>query len=404
MRIISLASTIWTERWMNRQQLMSRLGRRNTVLYSNSSWHTWDRHDVRWKQTSWGGDFKFRDNVWVESTPRWMMRNPRFGVFDQAVTRMHAARWRSWLATRGHGPLVLHMFDPAYVDYIDQVRPDAVVYQPYDGFAFMPGWSDRLEAAERHLLARADAVITPSETLSAALENKSKRPVCVVPNGVDIELFENALAARPPAPPDLGSIPHPRLGYCGWLESHVDLSMVAELATRHPDWHFVFVGGRTPHADGRLVRELAQCEGKRNIHFLGPKHRTEVPAYMLNMDVNTICWRLEKGSWADFGYPLKLQEYLACGRSIVSADLHLVRTKLSHLIRTASSVDEWDVAIQEVLRTGGPGSPAERTAVARENSWDRRSEQLQAILDGVLDGTRRQSTPTALSSWDQPRT
>ena len=397
MRIISLASTIWTGRWMNRQQLMSRLGRRNTVLYSNASWHSWDRHDARWKQASWSGEFEFRDNVWVESTPRWMLRNPRFNVLDQAVIRLHAARWRSWCATHGDGPLVLHMFEPAYVDYVEQVRPDAVVYQPYDAFAFMPGWSDRLEAAEKRLLARADAVITPSETLSAALESKSNRPVHVVPNGVDIELFERGLAAHLPAPPDLALIPHPRLGYCGWLESHVDLSLVAQLATRHPDWHFVFVGGCTPRADERLVRELALCEDKRNIHFLGPKQRTEMPAYMLNMDINTICWRLEKGSWSDFGYPLKLQEYLACGRGIVSADLQLVRTKLSHLIRIASSLDEWDVAIQEVLRTGGPGSPAARLAVARENSWDSRCDQLQAILDTVIDGKRRQTGPIAVS-------
>jgi glycosyltransferase involved in cell wall biosynthesis len=392
MKIISLASTIWTERWMNRQQLMSRLGRNHTVLYSNASWYTWDRHTPEWKLAPLWGAFDLRDNVWVESSPRWMMRTPRLPILDQAVTQMHAARWRHWLADRGEGPLILHLFHPAYIEYIPFVRADALVYQPYDWFEFMPGWTPQLEAAERRLLKLADAVITPSESFAKGLEEKSQRPVRVVLNGVDIDLFAEAVSAKKPPPPDLASIPNPRIGYVGWLETHVDLALIATLATRRPEWHFVFVGGQTPHVDDRLTRELEVCKSKPNIHFLGPKQRADVPAYMLNMDVNTICWRLEEGSWAGVGYPLKLQEYLACGKGIVSADLHSVRTTLSHVIRTARDPDEWESAIADVLRTGGPGSPAERSSIARQNSWDRRSAQLEAILSEAAQGPFKKSS------------
>lgn len=123
------------------------------------------------------------------------------------------------------------------------------------------------------------------------------------------------------------------------------------------------------------------CEQQPNVHFLGPKARAEVPAYMLNMDINTICWRLGEGGWADVGYPLKLQEYLASGRGIVSADLHSVRTQLSHVIRTASGADGWEAAIDDVLQTGGPGSAQQRIAIAAQNGWDRRSDQLVTILE-----------------------
>lgn len=395
MKIISLASTIWTERWMNRQQLMSRIGRTNTVLYSNASWYTWDRHTPEWKQAPLLGAFDLRDNVWVESTPRWMMRTPRLPVLDRAVAKMHAARWRRWLAEHGKGPLILHLFHPAYSEYTSFVKPDVLVYQPYDWFEFMPGWTPQLEAAEQRLLRMADAVITPSEAFAKGLEKKSGRSVKVIPNGVDIDLFATARAEQRSAPPDLDAIAHPRIGYVGWLESHVDLELVASLAARRPHWQFVFVGGQTPRVDDRLMRGIEICKRQPNIHFLGAKPRSEVPAYMLNMDVNAICWRLDEGGWADVGYPLKLQEYLACGRSIVSADLHSVRSTLSHVIRTARTIDEWEAAIEEALSTGGRGTAAERVAIAARNSWDDRSAQLDAVFTGLIaDARHRESTLT----------
>jgi len=383
MRIVSLASTVWTDRWMNRQQLLSRLGRRHAVVYSNAAWHTWDRHGPEWKRAPLAGAFARSDNVWVESVPAWMMRTPRSAGLNRFVLGQHARRWRAFLRDKGEGPLILHMFHPAYADYVDQLRPDALVYQPYDWFEFMPGWTPQLEAAERALLKRADRVITPSELFSKGLEKKAGREVLVVPNGVDIDMFEKARVAARPLPADLAAIPGPRIGYCGWLESHVDLSLIIELARRQPQWHFVFVGGRTPHKDERLAAEIEACQAVPNIHFLGVKARAEVPDYMMNMDVNAIPWRLEEGSWADVGYPLKLQEYMAAGRNVVSADLHSVRTLLSHVVRIASGAAGWEAAIADALDGRVTGTAAERIAIAQQNGWDRRSEQLEAILIGL---------------------
>lgn len=388
MKILSLAPTIWTERWMNRQQLLSRLGHRHTVLYSNASWYTWDRQDPYWHEASWCGGFKHQDNVWVESVPRGLMRNPRFGLLDQAVMRLHAARWRKWLAAQGEGPVVMHLFHPGYVDFIDLVQPDAVIYQPYDYFEFMPGWTDHLAAAEMRLLARADAIVTPSESFSAGLAKKAQRDVGVIPNGVDMEMFESALANFPAEPAELAAIPHPRMGYVGNLEPFVDLLLIAELAKRHAEWHFVVVGGRSPHPGELLEQGMEACEALPNVHFFGIKPRSEVPAYLLNMDVNLICLRIGEGGWADVAYPQKLQEYMACGLPIVSADLHAVRSQFSQLIRTAKTADEWEAAIDDALRTGGPGSAAARTAVARENSWAHRAAQLEKLCEDVL--ARRQ--------------
>jgi len=36
--------------------------------------------------------------------------------------------------------------------------------------------------------------------------------------------------------------PHPRIGYVGSINIKVDLLLVAEIARRRPDWHWVIIG------------------------------------------------------------------------------------------------------------------------------------------------------------------
>ena len=92
---------------------------------------------------------------------------------------------------------------------------------------------------------------------------------------------------------------------------------------------------------------------------------------------------MEEGSWADVGYPLKLQEYMAAGRSVVSVDLHSVRTLLSHVVRIARGAAGWEDAIEDALTGKGTGTAPERIAIAQENGWDRRGDQLEQILLGL---------------------
>jgi glycosyltransferase involved in cell wall biosynthesis len=382
MKLLALAHTVWTDRWMNRQQLLSRIGRHLPVLYSNAPWYTWNRQDPRWSQSPWSGDIQLRDNVALDVVPRWMTRSPRLVPWDRWVVSRAARRWREWLDKSGPGPFVLHLFHPEFENYIDALRPDKVVYHPYDLYEQMPGWTDWQHQAEQRTLAQADLIVTSSAVTAARLEQRSGKPVTLVHNGADTQLFAAARAAAMPPPPDLAQIPEPRIGYVGSLQPTVDLLLLAELARRHADWHFVFVGDRSPMVDAAAEEGMRQCALLANVHFLGLKPREEVPAYALNMTVNILCWRVGQGFWADAAYPLKLHEYLACGRSVVTSDLVAVRP-FEHVLRIAGGVDDWEQALLEAIAGRGPGTPESRIATAEQNSWDDRAERLLAALRGL---------------------
>ena len=105
------------------------------------------------------------------------------------------------------------------------------------------------------------------------------------------------------------------------------------------------------------------------------------------MDVNIMCYRLSDDLWIEGIYPLKLHEYLATGRPIVSADVPSVRP-FADVVAIARGADQWERALESALSSGEPGSPTSRRQVAEANSWSVRVDQLEAELAALTSSTR----------------
>ena len=383
LRLLALAPNEWNGQWVNRQHLLSRIGKRFPVLYSTGGWFTWDRHSEEWQRATFSGSIRYSDNVWIDESPRYLLRFPRVAMLDRWVVDRQVQRWLRWSEAQGSGPIVAHLFHPAFLSYLDAIRPYAVVYHAYDLFDHTPGWNGLLEQNEVRLLERADLVVASSDPIAARLHDKVSRLIRVLPNGVDLKMFDQARASGGAQPEDLAAIPHPRIGYVGSLHPQVDYGLIAALAQRQADWHFVFVGGRVEHKDAIAERDFAACERLSNVHFLGPKDRRDVPYYVLNMDVNVMCYRLADDYWVKAGYPLKLHEYLAAGRPVVSADLATVRP-FAAVVSIATGLDDWHRALVEALTGGGVGTSHQRRAIAEQNSWDHRSNALESWLTELV--------------------
>jgi len=380
--IVALAPQDWHGQWVNRQHLLSRVGRNHTVLYSTGGWFVWDRRSDEWRRAPWGGRLQEIDNVRVDESPRWLMRWPRFPLWDRAVMRLQVRRWIAALRRVAPGPLIAYICHPSFFPYVNLIGADRIVYHVYDLYDHQPNWTSELDRHERELLKRADLVFCPSEMLAQALREKVERPVEVLPNAANVALFFEATACSVEDPPDLREIARPRIGWIGSLHPQVDYGLIAALARRRPDWNFVFVGGKVAHVEEPAEREYQECRSLPNVHFLGYKHRDEIPAYVVNMDVHLLCYRMSDASWVKVAYPLKLHECLASGRPLVSSDLQMLRVH-SDVIRFASGLDEWETAIAHALAEGGVGTPDERRAAARNNSWDVRAQQLSDWLAGL---------------------
>jgi glycosyltransferase involved in cell wall biosynthesis len=145
---------------------------------------------------------------------------------------------------------------------------------------------------------------------------------------------------------------------------------------------FVLVGqpGRVDPPGEVALQHLRTCA---NVHFLGFKSPTDLPAYMSAMDVNVMWYRLGDDVWTAGIYPLKLHEYLAVGRPVVSTDLPVVRA-FDDVIRIAANPEDWEHGIAEALAGRATGSPEQRRERARQNDWNARAAQLKALVEAML--------------------
>jgi glycosyltransferase involved in cell wall biosynthesis len=377
MDIIALAPNRWDGPWMNRQQLLSRLAAEHTILYSTGPWSVWDRERPAFLRSSLFGGFDVSDGVIVDCPGKLPLRVPSVAVLDHAMCRVAARRWRRRLKADNDSSLAVWVFHPAFEPLIDSLEPDFVIYHAYDLYRLIPDWATENATREDRLLERADLIIGSSPVIVADLGDRSGRKVEFVANAVDFDAFAVLSSDEPD---DIAAIPRPRVGFVGNLNLKVDIGLLSELAARRPEWQLVIVGS-CEQLEGRDDQGVAALRSLPNLHMMGNKDRERVPAYTRALDVGLLCYRTE-GAWTDGIYPLKLHEYLACGLPIVSSDFPLVR-EFPDVVWRARTAEEWEARISDALAARGPGDPDSRRAVARDNCWDRRVDQLKVLLDDL---------------------
>jgi glycosyltransferase involved in cell wall biosynthesis len=386
---------------MNRQQLLSRLAANGAfVVYSTGQWYSWHRHDPAWRAAPAFGRVQHADGVRIAHAPRWLLRVPRSPRLDRLAIRLEARRLRRLLPNAGRAGFTLYVFHPVFQPYAEALQPTRLVYHAYDLFALTPDWNTELARQEQWLLDHADLRIASSGITAARLEDRGGRCVQTLPNAADVRRFDRA--RHEPPPPDLAAIPRPWIGYVGNINIKVDLALIAELAARRPQWQFVLIG-QVGVLDNEASEALARCRGLPNIHELGGKAYTEVPGYVAQIDVGLMAYRIRANLWTTALEPLKLYEYLAAGRPVVSAGMAAIE-RFRDVVSVAGSAEEWEYAIAAALNGDG-ASPERRRAAGAKHDWSARVATLQKWLTGlsVPDGPRRhQGTVEALPESGLP--
>jgi len=240
--------------------------------------------------------------------------------------------------------------------------------------------SDKFDAMEDNVLSR---------QVIRLLEDRLKRTADVVmysgrklfeesdlPNryfleqAVDFDHFAQP-AAAPAA--DIAAIPHPILCYMGWIDYVMDVPLIEEVARRRPSWQWVFIGRKS-----NLVQISAP-----NVHFLGPKAYADLPAYVGQVDVFVLPWRLDS-EFVSYGSAIKVREYMATGKPVVIAPLYeYQKTPGLRFYRTA---DEFVDAVETALHSDAPEDGELRQSLVRTSTWDARTREIGKLIASVIAG------------------
>ena len=217
--------------------------------------------------------------------------------------------------------------------------------------------------------------------------------VQIAPMGVDLERYRDL-----PGPSEsrrrLGWPERFTVGYTGHLYAGRGIDLLLSVAVRRPGDRFVVLGGE-PAAVESWRREAAGASAA-NLEFLGFVPNAELPRYQSACDVLVMPSQrsISGSSGGDIGQvasPMKLFEYLACGRAILASDLPVFREVLTERNAVLLPPDDpraWDHALSELKanpeRRNVLGEQARRDA-ARYTWEDRARRSLEGIDVGRRD-------------------
>lgn len=158
-----------------------------------------------------------------------------------------------------------------------------------------------------------------------------KGDMVVAPMGVELERYEN-LPDPVSARRKLGLPEKFTVGYTGHFYAGRGMDLMVTLAKAMPDIQFLLVGGRAP--DVSLWQERLDQQGVTNIHLTGFVDNAILPLYQAAADVLLMPYGTKiavsgGGNTASFASPMKMFEYMAAGRAILTSDLPIIHEVLN---------------------------------------------------------------------------
>mgnify|MGYP002655162785 CR=1 FL=1 len=272
---------------------------------------------------------------------------------------------------------------PTAWDVAKKMRRSSLVYNRSDKHsAFSEVDNSLIVGLERELMAHSDAVLYCSHALMESEKEFTAERGLFMDHGVDTQHF----AKRPPTGA-LTSLGHPRpiIGFFGGLEHYVvDFDLLERIAKERPHYSLVLIGDAT--------LSMERFSPYPNVHLLGFQKYETIPVFGADFDISIMPYR--DNEWTRWINPIKLKEYLLLGHEVVAAFFGEAPYYTDY-IHLAHNHDEFLAHLDAVL--AGKKAPGDRHALLAKASWDDRTLDLIATLDGIAAAKKGKPQPCAAS-------
>jgi glycosyltransferase involved in cell wall biosynthesis len=220
----------------------------------------------------------------------------------------------------------------------------------------------------------------------------------VAPDGVDLARFRDlpepfdarCMLAREPGTADPWLAPmkpdHFTAGYTGHLYPGRGSDLILAMAARLPDINFLLAGGEP--ADVEELRRKATSQNLHNVYLTGFIPNAELPRYQAACDVLLMPYqeKVAASSGGDIGRylsPMKLFEYMASCRAILSSNLQVLQEVLNEsnaVLLPPGDVTAWEVALNHLR-----ANPVVRQRLALQAVQDVQQYTWEARAKTIFD-------------------
>ena len=235
----------------------------------------------------------------------------------------------------------------------------------HEGFGNVP---EELITIEKKMLREFDLVVVTSCILEEFARTYNEN-VAVIRNAGEYEFFSEA-----PVETFVDPLGRKIIGYYGAIAEWFDLDLIRAVAVKNPQILVLLVGNDTINAKNAL-KDLP------NVEFTGEVPYLKLPYYLHAFDLCILPFQVIPLTLAT--NPVKVYEYLAAGKPVVSVDLPEM-AQFDNLVQCASSYDEFVQVVSDYVNK--PESKAERRLrqqrqqFAIEQTWHHRVNLLEEVI------------------------
>ncbi len=253
-------------------------------------------------------------------------------------------------------------------DYLDEIHPDVNQIEIDNS---------KIEKHQKILSNERFIVIATAEKLYQEVGKFRKNKKYLIPNAADLKHFSQKKEIHFSS--KFSSILHkkkPIIGYYGTIAKWIDFDLLIYLAEHRQQYEFILIGlvGDNSIYDYNF-RQL------ENFNLHKPVKYEELPFYANKFDVLIIPFR--KYSVTEATSPIKLFEYMAIRKPIVSTDLNECKKFESVLI--AENYEKFADMIDYGLKIKVDDVYYEKMRKeANENDWNHRADRILEIISGKI--------------------
>lgn len=244
-----------------------------------------------------------------------------------------------------------------------------VVYDCMDEWENFPGIDPTLVRAEVTLARDADLLVVSAQRLLEKWQQAGRTGV-LARNAADYDFY-----AERCRPNDLlAGTSHPIIGYYGAIADWFDVALVERAARERPHYSFVLIGGV-------FDVDVTALEALPNVRLLGQRPYEQMPQFLHGFDVAIIPFKVN--SITEATDPVKLYEYLAGGKPVVSTALPEVASRPAPVL-VARDAGDFVRLLDVALAETDPALPDRRRQFASGETWAARYRQIDDGLRAVV--------------------
>lgn len=272
--------------------------------------------------------------------------------------------------------ILFNSFNPFYGhDLPKDIKPAIKIYQSRDDISESEYVNKHGVKLETKAILNADVSFATSIGLVKKLSKNNKK-IHYLPNAADIDIFKDVY--KPLAKPkELLNIDKKIIIYTGNICHRIDYELLKKIAADHHDKIVLLVG---PISNKQFFDY--NLDKMANVITTGPKPINALPSYLKYSDCTIIpfhCNELTKSI-----YPLKINEYLATGKPVVSTNFSEDIASFENVIFLSKNHEDFLSGINNALNEDKDQLKAEnRVAIAESNTWSARVDLFWSFVKNL---------------------